>query len=63
MVQMPTLDEVAALREALAAAVRLQADAARRNEALTGELRVVRTERDLLQEKLNNLTRRLFAPE
>ena len=63
MVQMPTLDEVAALREALAEAVRLQADAARRNVALTGELRVVRTERDLLQEKLNKLTRRLFAPQ
>ena len=63
MVQLPTLDEVAALREALATAVRLQADAARRNEALTGELRVVRTERDLLQEKLNKLTRRLFAPQ
>ncbi len=63
MVQMPTLDEVAALREALAEAVRLQAEAARRNEALTGELRVVRTERDLLQEKLNKLTRRLFAPQ
>lgn len=63
MVQMPTLDEVAALREALAEAVRLQADAARRNEALTGELRVVRTERDLFQEKLNKLTRRLFASQ
>ena len=63
MVQMPTLDEVAALREALATAVRLQAEAARRNEDLTGELRVVRTERDLLQEKLNKLTRRLFAPQ
>ena len=63
MVQMPTLDEVAALREAQAEAVRLQADAARRNVALTGELRVVRTERDLLQEKLNKLTRRLFAPQ
>jgi len=63
MVQMPTLDEVAALREALAKAVRLQEDAARRNDALAGELRVVRTERDLLQEKLNKLTRRLFAPQ
>ena len=41
MVQMPTLEEVAALRQALAEAARLQADAARRNEALTGELRVV----------------------
>jgi len=60
---MPTLDEVAALREALAKAVRLQEDAARRNDALAGELRVVRTERDLLQEKLNKLTRRLFAPQ
>jgi transposase len=56
MVHMPATDELAALREALA-------DAVRRNDALSGELRVVRTERDLLQEKLNQITRRLFAAQ
>ena len=56
MVHMPATNELDALREALA-------DAVRRNEALSGELRVVRTERDLLQEKLNQITRRLFAAQ
>lgn len=56
MVHMPTTNELDALREALA-------DAVRRNEVLSGELRVARTERDLLQEKLNQITRRLFAAQ
>jgi transposase len=53
MVRMPTPEEIAALRQALA-------EALERNQSLTGEMRVLRTERDLLQEKLNKLTRRLF---
>jgi transposase len=53
MVQMPTADEIAALRQALS-------DALGRNDALAGELRVVRTERDLLKEQLNRFKRQLF---
>lgn len=56
MVHMPATNELDALREALA-------DAVRRNEVLSGELRVARTERDLLQEKLKQITRRLFAAQ
>jgi transposase len=51
---MPTPDEITALREALA-------EAARQVEVLTGELRITRTERDLLQERLKQLTRGLFG--
>ncbi len=51
---MPTADEFAALQQALA-------EATQRSEKLAGELRVVRTERDLLQEQLNRFTRRLFG--
>jgi transposase len=54
MVDMPTLEEFTALQQALA-------DALKHNESLAGELRVTRTERDLLKEQLNKLTRRLFA--
>src|SRR5437868_4221440 len=54
MVSMPTPDEIAALQCALA-------EATRRNEALSGELRVTRTERDLLKEQLNQFKRQLFA--
>jgi transposase len=54
MQQMPSAEEFQALQKALA-------EAARRNEALAGELRVVRTERDLLQEQLNRFKRQLFA--
>jgi transposase len=54
MQQMPSAEEFQALQQALA-------EAARRNEALAGELRVVRTERDLLQEQLNRFKRQLFA--
>ena len=53
MVHMPTLEEIAALRQALS-------DAAARGEELDGELRVVRTERDLLKEQLNRFKRQLF---
>jgi transposase len=50
----PTSDEIAALRQALA-------EALTRNESLTGELRVTRTERDLLKEQLSKFKRQLFA--
>lgn len=51
---MPTPEEIAALHQALA-------DAHRQNQLLAGELRVVRTERDLLAEQLNAFKRKLFA--
>lgn len=51
---MPTLEEFAALQQALA-------DALKRNDSLVGELRVTRTERDLLKEQLNKFKRQLFA--
>jgi transposase len=54
MVDTPTPEEFAVLREALV-------EAARQVESLTGELRITRTERDLLQEKLKALTHRLFG--
>jgi transposase len=54
MVSMPTPDEIEALRRALA-------EATERNEALSGELRITRTERDLLKEQLNKFKRQLFA--
>lgn len=47
MVHLPTPDEFAALKQALA--------------DLTGELRVTRAERDLLKEQLNKFRRQLFA--
>lgn len=53
MTGMPDAQEIEALRKALA-------DALQRNEALGGELRVLRTERDLLKERLNQLLRKLF---
>ena len=45
MVHMPTLEEIAALRQALS-------DAIARSDGLVGELRVLRTERDLLKDAL-----------
>ena len=53
MTRMPTAEEMAAVQQALA-------DALRRNDSLAGELRVVRTERDLLKEQLNRFKRQLF---
>ena len=54
-------EELARLRE-LAARSTQQLDALRdQHEALRGELRVVRTERDLLKERLKAFIRRLFA--
>jgi transposase len=54
MVHMPTAEEYAALLEALA-------EAKKGRENLVCELRVVRTERDLLKEQLNKFKRQLFA--
>ena len=61
MVASPTSEQFAALQQALA-------DALKHNERLsgelrttTGELRIVRTERDLLKEQLNKFKRQLFA--
>ena len=51
---MLTLEEVTALQEALASALH-------HNEALVGELRVTRAERDLLKEQLSKFKRQLFA--
>jgi transposase len=50
----PTVEEFAALQQALAAANR-------RSELLNGELVLVRTERDLLKERLNKFMRKIFA--
>ena len=50
---MPDAQEFEALKRALA-------DALERNEVLGGELRVLRTERDLLQERLKHFLRKLF---
>jgi transposase len=60
MVHMATPEEIAALRQALLDAIERGEQAARRSEELAGELRVVRTERDLLQEQLNRFKRQLF---
>jgi hypothetical protein len=54
MTDMPTLEQIQALQQALA-------EARQHNEALAGELRVTRTERDLLKEQLNKFKRQLFA--
>ena len=54
MVQMPSVEEFAALQQALA-------EAARRADSLVGELRVMRTERDLALERLRALQRKLFG--
>ena len=51
---MPTPEEFTALQQALA-------DALQRNELLAGQLRVTRTERDLLKEQLSKFKRQLFA--
>ena len=63
MAQIPPSAEVAALQAALAEALRQAEQATQQVQSLSGQLRVVRTERDLLQEKLNQITRRLFAAQ
>jgi transposase len=54
MANMTNSEEIEALKKALA-------EARGRADALDGELRVLRTERDLLQEQLNHFKRQLFA--
>lgn len=58
---MPTAEEFTALKQALAEATRRSEEVAQRHDALVGELRVMRTERDLLLEQLNKFKRQLFA--
>lgn len=58
---MPSAEEYQALQQALLEAKRQSDEAARRNASLIGELRVVRSERDLLLEQLNKFKRQLFA--
>lgn len=50
----PSTEEITALQEALKAANR-------RSESLAGELLLVRTERDLLKERLSKFMRKIFA--
>ena len=54
MVAAPTPEQFAALQQALA-------DVLKHNASLAGELRITRTERDLLKEQLNRYKRQLFA--
>jgi transposase len=54
MIGLPTPEEITALRQALA-------DSLGQGRLLADELRVVRAERDLLQEQLNRFKRQLFA--
>lgn len=60
MVHMPAAEEIVALRHALVDAIERGEQAARRSDELAGELRMVRTERDLLKEQLNRFKRQLF---
>jgi transposase len=61
MVRMPTTDEITGLQQALAEARQHRDALASELKAAAGELRVLRTERDLLQEQLNRFKRQLFA--
>lgn len=56
-----TEEELNQLRGQLARSERAREALHARHEALQGELRVVRTERDLLKERLNAFMRKLFA--
>ena len=58
---MPFAEQFQALQQALAEAARRSDEAAARNVALIGEMRVLRTERDLLKEQLEKFKRQLFA--
>lgn len=61
MVNMPTLEEFTALQQALDSALKHNESLAGELRTTTGELRIVRTERDLLKEQLNRFKRQLFA--
>jgi transposase len=57
----PATEEIAALKEALAAATKRSEEATRQSQLLKSELVLVRTERDLLKERLNKFMRKIFA--
>jgi transposase len=57
----PVTEEIAALKEALAAATKRSEEATRQSQLLKSELVLVRTERDLLKERLNKFMRKIFA--
>jgi transposase len=57
----PATEDIAALKEALAAATKRSEEACRQSQLLKNELVLVRTERDLLKERLNKFMRKVFA--
>ena len=61
MVAAPTPEQFAAVQQALADALKHNESLAGELRTTTGELRIVRTERDLLKEQLNKYRRQLFA--
>ena len=61
MVQPPSIAEFIALQQALEQARLDQKQAEQTVQALRGELRMAQAERDLLQERLNQFKRQLFA--
>jgi transposase len=61
MVHMSTPTELIALQQALAQALERNESLAGELRTTTGELRIVRAERDLLKEKLAKFTHKLFA--
>ena len=54
-------EEITALKEALASATKRSEQACRQSQLLKSELVLVRTERDLLKERLNKFMRKVFA--
>ena len=61
MTKPPSIEEFAALQQALDAA-QSQRDAIQvERDSLVGENRILRVQRDLLQEKLNKMMRKVFA--
>ena len=57
----PAAEEITALKEALASATKRSEEACRQSQLLKSELVLVRTERDLLKERLNKFMRKVFA--
>jgi transposase len=58
---MSATEEIAALQKALASATKRSEEACRQSQLLKSELVLVRTERDLLKERLNKFMRKIFA--
>ena len=54
-------EEITALKEALVSAAKRSEEACRQSQLLKSELVLVRTERDLLKERLNKFMRKVFA--